>query len=158
VEHITNTLPGFMWAAQPSWPNSTASVCAAFTTTDTTTSQAAPSSARLAQATPPSLAKASAASRRTSNTCTECPARRSEAAMPEPMAPKPIKPTVVMGVSFSRGLATGDGPAPLEIRHVIIQIVEKQEKRVFASVSRCRSSRIRSGGEWIVSPGPAADT
>ena len=60
MEHITNTLPGFIAPAQPvpsPSPNSTASVCAALTTTDTTTSQAAPSSASEAQATPPSVGK-----------------------------------------------------------------------------------------------------
>jgi hypothetical protein len=60
VEHITNTLPGFMLAAQPGVvpsPNNTASVCAALTTTDTTTSHAAPSEARESCAVPPSLVK-----------------------------------------------------------------------------------------------------
>jgi len=70
VEHITNTLPGFMAAAQPSGPYNTDSVCAALTTTDTTTSQAAASSASEAQATPPPSAKACATPGRTSNTNT----------------------------------------------------------------------------------------
>ena len=38
-------------------PNSTLSVCAALTTTDTTTSHAAPSEAKVSCATPPSAAK-----------------------------------------------------------------------------------------------------
>ncbi len=39
VEHMTKTAPGAMAAAQPCSPNSTDSVCAAFTTTEITTSQ-----------------------------------------------------------------------------------------------------------------------
>src|SRR5450830_23148 len=66
VEHMTNTLPRFMAAAQPPAPNSTLSVCAALTTTDTMTLHCAASSAGDAQATPPSAAKACAASPRTS--------------------------------------------------------------------------------------------
>jgi hypothetical protein len=73
VEHITKTLPGVIAPAQPvpspAGPNSTASVCAALTTTEMTTSQAAPSAGSESQATPPSLAKACAASVRTSKTC-----------------------------------------------------------------------------------------
>ena len=99
VEHMTNTLPGRIAAAHPVpsplGPNNTASVCAALTTTLTTTSHAAPSSATLLHAWPPSLANLSATSWRTSKTCTSKPARRSEAAMPEPMAPNPINPTLV---------------------------------------------------------------
>jgi hypothetical protein len=94
-----HALLGFMLAAQPGvlpLPNNTLSVCAALTTTETITSQAAPSEPSESCATPPSLAKAAATSRRRSNTCTLCPVRRSDAAMPEPMAPKPIKPTVVV--------------------------------------------------------------
>lgn len=60
VEHITNTLPGRMAAAMPPSPNSTLSVCCAFTTTLTTTSQATAMSASVAQATPPSSANAAA--------------------------------------------------------------------------------------------------
>ena len=68
VEHITNTLPGLhRRGARRASPNSTCSVCAALTTTRTTTSQRAASSAGVAQAMPPSAAKACAtASGRTS--------------------------------------------------------------------------------------------
>src|SRR5574337_1057153 len=98
VEHITNRLPGRMWAATPSSPNSTASVCAALTTTETTTSQRAPSSASVSQALPPSWAKSCTTSRRRSNTWGAWPARRSDCAMPRPMAPRPTRPTQGCGV------------------------------------------------------------
>ncbi len=94
VEHITNTLPGRIASATPPLPNSTSSVCAALTTTDTTTSQARASAAALALAVPPSRANVSATPGRTSNTCTSKPARRSDCAMPLPMAPRPITPTL----------------------------------------------------------------
>jgi hypothetical protein len=77
----------------------------ALTTTDKTTSHAAPKEASVSCADPPPLANAAATSRRTSNTCTLCPARRSEAAMPEPMAPKPIKPTtapILFSIEYDR--------------------------------------------------------
>ena len=70
MEHITKTLPGFIAAAQPPSPNSTLSVCAALTTTLTMTSQCCASSAGVAQATPPSAAKASATPGRASTTWT----------------------------------------------------------------------------------------
>jgi hypothetical protein len=100
VEHITKTLSGFIAAAQPPSPKSTASVCAAFTTTDTTTTQFAATSAGVRQAVPPSRAKASATPGRTSQTWTAWPARRSEPAMPAPIAPSPIKPTLLVIVLF----------------------------------------------------------
>jgi hypothetical protein len=58
VEHITKTLPGCSAAATAPLPKSTSSVCAALTTTETTTPQCAATSAGLAQAVPPSAAKA----------------------------------------------------------------------------------------------------
>src|SRR5205085_3301705 len=73
--------------------NSTAAVCAALTTTDTTTSHCAASSAALAHAGPPSRAKAAATPSRASLTKTSASARRSDPAMPEPIAPRPITPT-----------------------------------------------------------------
>jgi hypothetical protein len=91
---MTKTLLGRIAAAQPPSPNRTSSVCEALTTTLTITSHFAASSAALAQAMPPSAAKASATPGRRSTTCTLQPARRSERAIPPPIAPSPIKPTL----------------------------------------------------------------
>src|SRR5450830_305752 len=87
------TLPGLRLAAAPFSPNSTVSVCAALTTKVTSTSTAAPSSAGLAQATPPSAANLSSTSLRTSQAYTLNPARSNERATPSPIAPKPMTPT-----------------------------------------------------------------
>ena len=62
--------PALVVAAAPLSPNKTASVCAALTTTDTTTLTLAARSAGDVQATPPSFANCSAAPGRTSQTCT----------------------------------------------------------------------------------------
>ena len=70
VEHITNTLPGFIAAAAPSSPNSTASVCAALTTTQTTTSQARRHLRRRGAGDAAFGGEGRAASGRTSHTCT----------------------------------------------------------------------------------------
>src|SRR6185369_6348164 len=94
VEHITKTLPGRIAAAQPPSPNRTVSVWAALITTLTITSHRDASSAGEAHATPPSAAKASATPGRTSTTWTRQPARRSEPAIPPPIAPRPITATL----------------------------------------------------------------
>src|SRR6185369_1575486 len=94
VEHITKTLPGSIAPAQPPSPNRTVSVWAALITTLTITSHRDASSAGEAHATPPSAAKVSATPGRTSTTWTRQPARRSERAIPPPIAPSPITPTL----------------------------------------------------------------
>ncbi len=92
VEHITNTLPGDIAAATPCLPNSTACVCSALTTTETSTSQPAAVSAGVAQARQPSAAKSCARPGCASHTRNSRPFLRNVAAMPAPMAPSPIKP------------------------------------------------------------------
>ena len=61
--------------------------------TETTTSQRAASSAGVLHAVPPCAAKAAATPSRASQTWTSAPARRNDPAMPDPIAPRPIKPT-----------------------------------------------------------------
>ena len=82
-------------------PNSTVSVCSAFTTSTMTTSQAPPSSAGPAQATAPASTSDCTTSGRTSHTRTGKPARSRDFATPPPIEPSPITPTLGLFMSAS---------------------------------------------------------
>ena len=97
VAHEITTAPGRRCAtippsSRPCPPNSTASVCAAFSTTETTASSE-PATSAASPASPPSARSRSTASGFRSTPWTRCPARRSEPAMPKPMEPRPKRAT-----------------------------------------------------------------
>ena len=91
AEH-TMTEPGFMEEASPFAPNSTSSVCAALTTSTTTTRQCGPRSAGRSTTWPPSFAKALRTSARVSQPQVVMPRRSAERAAPRPMEPRPTMP------------------------------------------------------------------
>jgi hypothetical protein len=91
---MTSTLPDRIAGAAPFSPNSTASTCSAFTTSTITTSQAAPSSAGVAQPMAPLSTKDCTTSGRTSQTRTGKFARSSDFATPPPIDPRPTTPTL----------------------------------------------------------------
>ena len=91
---MSSTLPLRMVPAAPCSPNSTVSVCSALSTSTMTTSQAAPTSAGLAQATAPAATNDCTTSGRTSHTRTGKSARSSDLATPPPIEPSPMTPTL----------------------------------------------------------------
>jgi len=90
VADETKTAPSGMVCAAPSGPKRMASVCAAFTTTETTTAAFRAASAGVDAPRPPSATKRSTAVSLTSHPVTSNPARLSDWATPKPMEPRPI--------------------------------------------------------------------
>src|SRR5262245_36858640 len=90
VAEETNTAPAGIAAAAPCSPNSTASVCAALTTAETTIPAPAAAASGVVAPRPPAAAKRSTAPRSTSQPATSKPARRSEFAIPSPIEPRPM--------------------------------------------------------------------
>ncbi len=99
VQHST-TVPRASRPAQPCAPNSTSSVCAAFTTNTTTASRSAGNSSGRATALPPSAANAARAASRGSQPTTACPSRHRFSAAPMPIVPKPITATFIARYSY----------------------------------------------------------
>jgi hypothetical protein len=94
VQHST-TVPGASSPAQPFAPNSTSSVCAAFTTNTTTACTSVGRSAGRSTALPPSAANAARTASRGSQPNTVCSARSKLSAAPMPIEPKPITATFI---------------------------------------------------------------
>src|SRR5262245_15078024 len=90
VAEETKTLSLGMVSAAPPLPNSTVSVWAALTTTQTTISAFLAASAGVFAPAPPSFTKRATASAVTSQPVTAKPARFSEVAMPKPIEPSPM--------------------------------------------------------------------
>jgi hypothetical protein len=90
VAQETKTPPFAKVSAAPFLPNRMDSVCAAFTTTDTTISAVRAASAGVAAPCPPAATKRATAASSTSHPVTAKPARFSDRAMPDPIEPNPI--------------------------------------------------------------------